>query len=535
MPEAPRDPSRSDGTAAEQRWADTMGEAHPPTIPSAKLAESSCDNGRGAEQVPPLGGSMPKACGLRSAERSGAGTGPQGRGCEAPEKQVIIAVLAVRDARYYIDCSRQPGWPWQRTTLLSFNEIADQLCVKEGMPFLPVQKALRSIPERIDETATAEHFGRPPEAWQLLHEQVNNRLSAAATRLKFWRRLLAIESLLRDRRHIPVVQELGGFASILALRAWCRLAGTPHLSMEPGMFPGRLLFTRDSFFVDILGIRPDDMAIAKANQARRAFLAQPAFLMPEKDQLFFRAASLGKILSMDFLSRFWNKFSRAFLLRRTEEFSAIRPQTVEQLRRLLRSRRLRGSYSIPAQNSRFIYYPLHVPWDVQLTFRCPQCFDQMKLLERLTAALPDGWTVVTKEHPAAVGSYDVEPLRRLVAGRRLVLAPPHLNSLVLARQAQAVVTVNSKVGFESLMAGLPVITLGASFYRGAGLTTDVETPEQAVAAAVAGAARPDEERLGRFLGTCWAATVPGELYTADAAKLATSAAGFASAAKLLET
>lgn len=442
---------------------------------------------------------------------------------------VILAVLAVRDAEWFAALSRQPAWPWRRTVLLCFNEAAEAVGRRAGLEVLSVFKAQDAEPGPIDAAALAQRFGHPPEAAALMHERTNSGITASAAQEKFWRRFLAIHRLLTPLAGATVAQELGGFAPNLALHAWCHHSGTPELVCEPAPFPGRLLFSRNRFLVDLSAIRPTAADAAAGVAWRDAFLSRPAILMPEKDRLFFRAAGIGKILSGDFQKRVWRKVARRFVLRQREEFAGLSVQFREQLLRLVRSRALRRDYALPTAQRPYIYYPLHVPWDVQLTFRCQACFDQPALLERLIAALPSDWQVVTKEHPAAIGSYPVGPLRRLVHGGRLVLAPPHLNSLELARGARAVVTVNSKVGFEAVCAGLPVVTMGPSFYRGLGATHDVDGAEAAVAAAVAGVTAPDEARIARMLATAWAATVPGDLYVQRPEALAASAAGFATA------
>ena len=65
----------------QPNWAQKIAGGDPPTFSPGKRATTKAG---GAEQVPPPGGSRPKACDLRSAERSGAGTGPQGRGGQGP-------------------------------------------------------------------------------------------------------------------------------------------------------------------------------------------------------------------------------------------------------------------------------------------------------------------------------------------------------------------------------------------------------------------------------------------------------------------
>jgi capsular polysaccharide export protein len=200
---------------------------------------------------------------------------------------------------------------------------------------------------------------------------------------------------------------------------------------------------------------------------------------------------------------------------------------------MLRSRALRPHYAVPAPGQRFVYYPLHVPWDVQLTFRSPAHFDQMRLISELAAALPPDWRVVTKEHPAAIGSYPVPALRQLITSGRVIVAPPLHSSLDLARQAVAVVTVNSKVGFEAFCAGLPVVSLGPSFYRGQSCTVDCATPVEAAAACLRGVPAPPPEAVNTLLGRVWSASYPMEFYVQRHEALAASAAGMAEAAQRL--
>jgi hypothetical protein len=68
-------------------------------------------------------------------------------------------------------------------------------------------------------------------------------------------------------------------------------------------------------------------------------------------------------------------------------------------------------------------------------------------------------------------------------------------------RARAVVTVNSTAGFEALVLGLPVVTLGKSHYRGRGLTYDVTDPAalpEVLRAAVHGPP-PDPDRVERLV------------------------------------
>jgi len=55
------------GPGAEQRWADIMGAAHPPTIPEL-ATESSCDKARGGRPVRAVGAKPPNEKEIDPAE-----------------------------------------------------------------------------------------------------------------------------------------------------------------------------------------------------------------------------------------------------------------------------------------------------------------------------------------------------------------------------------------------------------------------------------------------------------------------------------
>jgi capsule polysaccharide export protein KpsC/LpsZ len=105
--------------------------------------------------------------------------------------------------------------------------------------------------------------------------------------------------------------------------------------------------------------------------------------------------------------------------------------------------------------------------------RAPQYTDQATLAATIAKSLPLGWTLYVKEHPAFVGGYNLETLRRLSAIDNAKLVSPSLNARRLAADADAVVVINSKVGLESLYLDTPVVVLGDPFYSRKGLTADV--------------------------------------------------------------
>lgn len=163
------------------------------------------------------------------------------------------------------------------------------------------------------------------------------------------------------------------------------------------------------------------------------------------------------------------------------------------------------------RGERLIFYPLHGAGDSQITIRGDAYRDQLALVELLAASLPFGYRLLVKPHPIFAGEVEVRRLRRVLRRRpnvELVSAGVHAHELL--RRVAAVVCVNSTTGFEALMFGLPVVTLGKSMYRGRGLTFDVVDPAE-LPAALAAAVRssgPDRGAVERLLAYLYSVSDP---------------------------
>lgn len=122
-----------------------------------------------------------------------------------------------------------------------------------------------------------------------------------------------------------------------------------------------------------------------------------------------------------------------------------------------------------------IFYPLHAARDSQITIRGEVFRDQSWIIEHLLNSVPYGVELWVKPHPAAAGQVQVSRLLALRSRHpQLRIIRPTVHAHAVIQACDAVVTVNSTTGFEALMFQRPVVTLGESLYRGAGLTTDVE-------------------------------------------------------------
>ena len=128
----------------------------------------------------------------------------------------------------------------------------------------------------------------------------------------------------------------------------------------------------------------------------------------------------------------------------------------------------RGVSSIVADTNltelKFIFCPLQVPGDSQLTVYGDQCDTVEKTISAIHACsefLPAGFHFRLKEHPSAKKRL-TESIKALETDRfRLDNAS---DTRELIKKSEGVVTVNSSVGLEALFFDRPVAVLGHAFY-----------------------------------------------------------------------
>lgn len=171
---------------------------------------------------------------------------------------------------------------------------------------------------------------------------------------------------------------------------------------------------------------------------------------------------------------------------------------------------------LDATDRPFVYFPLHVTDDFKVKRTIPHCVDQAAIIEQIAEALPQGYDVVLKEHPWAIGKMGVGMLRRLTSRPNIRLVDAYTSSHELIRRSNAVIVISSTVGLEALLYAHPVLTLGEPFFSGYGITVDVDSFREirdAVPAVLE--FKPDRERCLRFIHACMRSMYVGKLSNVD--------------------
>jgi hypothetical protein len=318
-----------------------------------------------------------------------------------------------------------------------------------------------------------------------------------------------------------VVQELGGFLSVLAVFHEARRRKIDNFFLEPSFFRRRFFVVKNCLAaLQVAGPHAEVVSPQVLGYVEDT-LRKQTLVVPLKDKSHYRRP-LRKLVDARNWKRLIEKVADKYLRGRREEFNHIGGHVSRHLRMFWNHVRLRPYYRQIPSHGKFVYYPLHVPADVALTLRSPTYLDQVRLIDQIAQTVPRDWGVVFKEHPALVGAVSADAITRMLRNRpNVAILDPGINNFEVLKAAELVVTVNSKTGAEALMFQKPVVVLGDAFYRSCSLVTSLGTIAALRGLLAVGKYRRSitEEDSRRYFQDVWQASLPGEIYDVDPANV----------------
>ena len=177
---------------------------------------------------------------------------------------------------------------------------------------------------------------------------------------------------------------------------------------------------------------------------------------------------LGKYKCLKYVKR--NKEYRKHMIRHYNYEKFIIPpinvfnEITVYLKKFCRRYLVRTVLKKPDYDDLYFLFPLHYMEDAQITFREP-LLDQFKLICDISRSLPPNCYLYVKPHPHYLGSdVSFKKLFKISKLENVKVINPVYPPIELIINSNGVITLNSTTGFEALIMGLPVITLGHDFY-----------------------------------------------------------------------
>jgi hypothetical protein len=441
----------------------------------------------------------------------------------------LITTLAEYQTRFWLPVALKLRDLGHEVAFLSFDDRSSELLMAAGFRVFSATR-VANVPRGDDPATDAlfTRFGIDQVNFWLSHERFAFGLrDTVALRGKLAAALLAADGACtewsRDGSAV-MVQELGGFLSVVGSFFAARAHGLHNWFIEPSFFRGRLFFLRDSFAaISIPRSEPLRAIPPQVECYLHETIKSGSIVVPLKDRHQYTTARK-KIVNWRNARRLIEKLTDKYVHGKKQEFGHIGSHVKTHARMLLNSYSLRNRYTPLERAERFIYYPLHVPGDMALTLRSPHLLDQLALIDYLARSVPATHRLAIKEHPAMVGAVDAGRLSGLLDRYdNLILLPPTTNNYEVIRRADAVVSVNSKSGAEAGLLGKPVLVLGDAFYCDAPFSTVVDRvqdlPYQLAQIVAPSHAGLEQDALTRYFADVWDRTLPGELYMDDNANV----------------
>ena len=155
---------------------------------------------------------------------------------------------------------------------------------------------------------------------------------------------------------VTVIQELGGFISVLATFEAAKAKGIDNYFIEPSFFKGRQFFlenTMQAKKVEI-GVANDD-AISQARRSIKFVLQNKSVVIPDKDKHHYSTV-LAKVLNLRNFLRLFEKLFYQFLFRKHFEFGYPIRHVTQHLKMLINSARNARYYSDLFMSEKFVYF-----------------------------------------------------------------------------------------------------------------------------------------------------------------------------------
>src|SRR3989338_2152553 len=121
----------------------------------------------------------------------------------------------------------------------------------------------------------------------------------------------------------------------------------------------------------------------------------------------------------------------------------------------------------------YVYFPLQYQPELTTSPLGGVFVDQLLAIKILAAALPNGWQVYVKEHPAQLGVHGGnETAGRWLGYYKTIAAIPHVrlvpintNTFALGDHAKATATMTGTAAWEAIMRGKPAIVFGYPWFQ----------------------------------------------------------------------
>ncbi len=132
--------------------------------------------------------------------------------------------------------------------------------------------------------------------------------------------------------------------------------------------------------------------------------------------------------------------------------------------RSYRKRTNKKYFRLTIPNKNIIFFPLHYDPDLSSLLYSRNNSNQIEVIRKLSLNIPDGYTLVVKEHPGMRLNRSKNFYKAIINNYNVLLVDNLVTSRQLIESCDAVITLSGTVGFESVFYGKKAIVLADDYY-----------------------------------------------------------------------
>lgn len=392
-------------------------------------------------------------------------------------KKLLFVIIAQRDVEFFINVANKLKTKYE-VYFLSFYEPAEKLLKKNSFKYFVIKKSffdnIHTDLKKIKQLEKKFNFKFNDFS---RHEKLTFNVDENYLKKKCIIYFDLLFPFIKTLKPHAIFQELGGFIAPLSVFYISQNLKIDHFFFEPMFFSKTLGMIKNNLSYKVPQKRYKKNYLFVKDYIKK-YHNEKIIVIPIKDYHHFKDFLLTKFFNFTNAKLLLNKIYFKYIERKHQEYDHIYNHCKLHFSRLINSFNIKNLYYRPDFNKKlpkYIYFPFHVPFDYSITVRNPDFVNQIIILENIIKNLPDDVQLWAKEHPASIGSYNKQELKKLTNYENFKLICPKYNSYELIKNSEAIVTINSKVGLEALMQKKKVLVLGESYYLNKNLTFDLKS------------------------------------------------------------
>lgn len=117
------------------------------------------------------------------------------------------------------------------------------------------------------------------------------------------------------------------------------------------------------------------------------------------------------------------------------------------------------------EKGNYIFFPLHAEPEIAITNYAKNYQNQIEVIRNIALQLPSKYKLIVKEHPRNIGRRSLGYYRKILDIPNVDFVDFDLPSIEVVKRSNMIIVLSGNIGFEAVLNGIPVISLGKTMYN----------------------------------------------------------------------